>query len=56
MREIYGDTTIVAHKDEIKMEIESLFKALNVSNLNDIPLLPIGAISATQINQFNSVA
>ena len=55
MREIYGDTMVVAHKDEIKMEIESLFKALNVSNLNDIPVLTIGAINASQINQYNSV-
>ena len=55
MREIYGDTNITLHKDEIRMEIESLFKALNVNNLNDIPVLPIGALSALQINQFNSV-
>ena len=46
MREIYADATLVQHKDEIKMEIESLFKALNVSNLNDIPVLPIGTLSA----------
>ena len=54
MREIYADATLVQHKDEIKMEIESLFKALNVSNLNDIPVLPIGLLSACQINQYNS--
>lgn len=56
MREIYADSTITAHRDEIKMEIESLFKALNVSNLNDIPVLAIGTLSACQINQFNSLS
>ena len=57
MAEIYRDSAIISHKDDIKMEIESLLKALNVTNLNhDIPQLQIGALHAyTQINQFNSV-
>ena len=39
MREIYADPTAVSYKSDIKMEIESLLKALSVSNLNDIPVL-----------------
>ena len=46
MREIYADPVIIPHKDDIKMEIESLLKAMNVSNLNDIPVLQIGALHA----------
>ena len=38
------------------MEIESLFKALNVSNLNDIPILQIGILNSVQIQQFNSIS
>ena len=39
LREIYADPTVINHQDDIKMEIESLFKALQVNNLNDIPVL-----------------
>ena len=46
MREIYADPVVIGHKDDIKMEIESLLKALNVTNLNDIPVLQIGALHA----------
>ena len=28
LREIYADPTVINHQDDIKMEIESLFKAL----------------------------
>ena len=46
MREIYADHTVVSHKDEMKMEIESLLKALSISNLNDIPVLQVGTLHA----------
>ena len=46
MREIYADHTVVSHKDDMKMEIESLLKALSISNLNDIPHLGVGTLHA----------
>ena len=57
MREIYADPTVINHQDDIKMEIESLFKALQVSNLNDIPVLQFGTLHAyAGVGQFNSVS